>query len=590
MFALAPVTRRRPHPHSRGRWLLGVRCSLVWVTLWITIGLAQAQASVPLVPSVHSVPGAHWVPSVNSATQIIDTPLGQIKGYLRHGAIEFRGIPYALPPIGERRWAGAVPAGPWQRLLDANDFKPACAQESRYGITDASNTEDCLYLNVSVPARDGWPAKGAPDSKPLPVIVWIHGGALVGGSSTQYRLDRLATGAQAAVVSVNYRLGVFGFLAHPSLDPDLNGGFGLEDVRLALRWVKHNIAAFGGDPTNVTVMGESAGALLICNLLATPDESAGLFEKAIILSANCLYQLEHLDTGNAIGVEIAKTVGCADPHSALECLRQQDTEVLLKAGQPTGFRPIPLPPVIGTARLPEKARLVFKNSDFVRVPMIIGNTRDELRLYIGYEAQAGHTVTLDNYEASLRRFYGDRAKAVKQAYPPQSYSSAGAALGSAVSSFTPGFSVSQCLSVETAKLAARQTSVYLLDFADRTTEKRGILIPAEPDPGLELGASHSSVLSYLFPGFSSTRETTPGELSAGSQASADALISHLGAFIRHGDPNTKGLPQWPPVGNHTIALRFDNEGIRPIDPDQTYQCEFWRKLYVDEFKKLTQPQ
>ena len=538
------------------------------------MGLAQAQAIVS---------------SAKDATQTINTPLGQIKGYLRHGAIEFRGIPYAEPPTGERRWTQATPARSWGGALAAREFKPACAQERRYGITDASNTEDCLYLNVSLPARDSWPANEKPDSQPLPVIVWIHGGALVGGSSAQYRLDRLATGTEAAVVSVNYRLGVFGFLSHPSLDPDLNGSFGLQDVRLALRWVKDNIASFGADPTNVTVMGESAGALLICNLLATPDESTGLFEKAVILSANCLYQLEHLDTGNAIGLDIAKTVGCADPKTALECLRQKDTQVLLKAGQRPGFHPIPLPPVIGTARLPEKAGSAFKNSDFVRVPMIIGNTRDELRLYIGYEAQAGHTVTLDNYDAGLRRFYGDHATAVKQAYPPQSYSSPGAALGSAVSSFTPGFPVNQCLSVETAKLAARQTPVYLLDFADRTTPKRGVLIPAEPDPGLELGASHSSVLSYLFPGFSSTRETTPGELSAGSQASADALVSYLRAFVRQGDPNTKGLAQWPPVGNHTTGLRFDHEGIRPIDPDQTYQCEFWRGLYADEFKKLTQP-
>jgi len=512
---------------------------------------------------------------------VVQTQQGSVAGVVRNGALEFRGIPYAEPPVGAGRWAEPKPAQPWQGVLDASHFKPACPQEARFNLTQASDSEDCLYLDISLP----WPQGGETPSGLLPVIVWFHGGALVGGSSSLYRLDQLANSTRAVVVGFNYRLGVLGFLAHPSLDSDYNASFGLEDQRLALAWVKDNIQAFGGDPNNVTVMGESAGAASICTLLSTPDLSAGLFQKAIVLSVACVYPWRGLDEGNAIGQTIAAAVGCGDLASALSCLRQKDALTLVKAAsdlQPSD--PIPLAPVTGTPRLPAASTRAFQSGQFLPVPIVYGSARDELRLYIGYEIQAGRKVTPDNYAQWLRFFYGDQAHAVQKAYRLENFSSAGAALGSIVSAFKPGFIVSQCLALQTARWAARRSPVYFLDFADRTTPKRGVVIAAEPDPGIELGAAHSTILSYLFPGFSSTREMSGAPLSPASSRTAALMLDYFAAFIRTGDPNGASRVHWPLFNDqHTAALRFDEAGVSLVSPISEYQCEFWRKLYPAYF-------
>jgi len=206
---------------------------------------------------------------------VVQTSYGAVRGMIHDDVREFKGIPYAAAPVGALRWA--MPRRPrlWTGVLDATKFGSACPQVSRYGLTEASDDENCLTINVTAPYDK--PAKRKP------VLVWIHGGAFVGGSSALYPLDTLVKSGDMVVVSMNYRLGVFGFMPHPSFDKAHNGGYGLEDQRLALRWVKRNIAAFGGDPNNVTIAGESAGGAGVavgdgCAIISTMSK---LLEDAI---------------------------------------------------------------------------------------------------------------------------------------------------------------------------------------------------------------------------------------------------------------------------------------------------------------------
>jgi para-nitrobenzyl esterase len=212
---------------------------------------------------------------------VVQTASGAVRGAIRNGALEFRGIPYAAPPPGALRWASPQPAAAWEGTLDAAEFRSACPQTARYGLTEASEEEDCLHLNVSAPL----PGAGMVAAK-RPVIVWIHGGAFVGGAASLYRLDEIVRSGDVVVVSMDYRLGVFGFMPHPAFDAEHNGGYALEDQRLALRWVQRNITAFGGDPENMT-------------------------------SAGCIFPLRRVEESARLGRKVAERVGCGDTATAL---------------------------------------------------------------------------------------------------------------------------------------------------------------------------------------------------------------------------------------------------------------------------------
>ena len=226
----------------------------------------------------------------------------------------------------ELRWQLPQPPKAWTGVLDATKYKSACPQLSRYGSTEASYDEDCLYLNVTVPYSQH-------SSRRLrSVIVWIHGGAFVGGSSSLYPLDFIATTGDAVVVSMNYRLGVLWVHGPSVVRSRLERRPGPGRPTSALRWVKRNAVAFGGDPNNITIAGESAGAASVCMHLIAPEETRGLFHKAIVQSGGCATPLKTVAENSKTGQKVAEYVGCTEAATALACLRGKSVKDLLEAG------------------------------------------------------------------------------------------------------------------------------------------------------------------------------------------------------------------------------------------------------------------
>jgi para-nitrobenzyl esterase len=513
------------------------------------------------------------VKKTNAATAdstVVMTDKGPVRGLTSYGVREFKGIPYAAPPVSNLRWELPHERKPWEDTLDATKFGASCPQVARYGLTEASYDEDCLTLNVTVPIA----AATHVTSKKLPVLVWIHGGAFVGGSSALYPLDHMAIIGNLIVVSMNYRLGVFGFMAHPAFDRSTDGDYGQADQRQALRWVQRNIAAFGGDPGNVTLAGESAGAASVCMQMLAPVAAKGLFQKAIVQSAGCVQHLRTLNEGNQIGLKVAAEVGCNNKASALACMRSKPVRQLLEAAaKVAGSDTMTFAPSVGSNALPLQGAVAMATGQFLQVPMINGGDRDELRLYVAYAAQAGQHVTPENYAASLNAVYGDKTPLVLAKYPLNHFSSAPSALGRVMSDFTPDNGLNNCVYLETAKLASKYIKVYEYEFADPNPP------PVTEDPGFEMGAVHSSELPYQFPHFSNTSKLDGPDLSPGAQTLSDHMLRYWTSFAATGVPRDQEAIAWIPFETGSHIMRFDQGKIGYFDAAAEHHCSFWQELY-----------
>ena len=515
---------------------------------------------------------------------VVSTELGAVRGTQRHGVVEFRGIPYAAAPTGELRWRAPQPAHPWSGVRDASRFGSACPQLHRFNLTDESLDEDCLTLNISTPSLPS-----AADTRLRPVMVWIHGGAFVGGSSNLYRLDELAR-AGTVVVSINYRLGVLGFMPHPSFASDDNGAYGLLDQRAALSWVRANIRAFGGDASNITVAGESAGGGSVCMHLATPEAVAGLFAKAIVISAGCLQPMPTVAQSSVdVGAKVAAAVGCDDAGSAADCLRRAPLKALLEAGDAVSrTRIMTFSPTIGSGVVPQQAGDALRAGQLLRVPVLMGGARDELRLYIGYDEQAGRHITPANYAQTLAADDGPLGPQVVAAYPLAAGASPPAAVGSILSDYNPFVGINNCLYLETATTLSRHTSVHEFEFSDPDAVVVGVGI-ARPDPGFALGAVHSAALNYLFPNMSNTAKIDAPELPPRSMRLSRQMVALWTTFMATGVPRARGVPAWPEFHGAATVMRLEPERVGLFDAARAHQCGFWQSLFPDALRAINAP-
>lgn len=478
--------------------------------------------------------GLCTTPALADPRGIVHTDSGPVVGTATDTHRTFQGIPFAAPPVGELRWRDPQPVQRWTGLRDATQPAPRCAQPSAFGT--GSTSEDCLYLNVTTPHGHG----SARTGRLRPVMVWLHSGGFAFGAGDQYGALRLSTGAEAVVVTVNYRLGAFGYFGYPGLDG--SGTFGLADQLAALRWVQRNARAFGGDPDNVTLFGESAGGISACGHLTSPL-AQGLFHRAIIQSGPCSVpgMLASQQAVEANGATAATNLGCAD----LECLRQLPVERLLTVH--TTFRL----PAYNTRVWPREPAQALRDGQYYRIPVLFGTTRDE-QTYITV-LQYPRPIPPEDYPAALaQRFGADLVDSVLARYPLNGDNDARPELASVLTD-----AVWACPTAEDSRQLAQRTQVHGYEFADRTAPLWQPILPP-----FEYLAYHSSELAYLF-------EFWDVILNPAQQQLSEQMIHAWGQFAATADPG------WP---SHPQVQSLAPGAIQPVDYEAEHQCEFWSSV------------
>jgi para-nitrobenzyl esterase len=496
---------------------------------------------------------------------------GDVQGAVEDKTREFLGIPYAAPPLGTLRWRPPGPVTPWTTTLQATSFAGACAQlGSIQG--PASDNEDCLYLNV-------WTPDPAP-KKPLPVMLWFHGGGNQQGSASDpvpfpgvpgrfYDAHVLSQERDVVVVTINYRLNAFGFFAHPSLAGEDSsypyaGNQGLLDQRAAMRWVHANIVAFGGDPKNVTIFGESAGSQDVCLQVASPGGKR-LFQRAISESGGCTTRNTTATEGAAKATAFAASVGCGTATDQLGCLRNLPVSAILTALQQQGSGGIisnfSFGPVVDGGFLPDQPRTLFDKHRYSRVPYLLGSNADEGTLFL---ITTPPVTTEQQYMAALHSLYGSLADQVAAVYPASSFPTPQAALARAF-----GDQILVCPTYDTARRAAAGGAhTYLYNFARE--------IPIAALQSLGLHAFHGSEIVYVF---GSIPPPTPDDGTLGA-----TMRGYWTRFARRGSPNGKGALKWPRYKDKTD--RRLNLDIQPsvLTGFRRKECEFWWTTYDAQFQ------
>ncbi len=481
----------------------------------------------------------------------------------------YKGIPFAAPPVGDLRWRPPVPPLAWEGVRLADSFGPGCLQHvagSRPPWTEefmhqGQVAEDCLYLNV-------WTAAQRVDAG-HPVLVYIHGGGFSEGSGSVAVYDGEALAKKGlVVVTINYRLGVLGFLAHPELtaesDHAASGNYGLLDQVSALRWIRQNIAAFGGDPDNVTIAGQSAGAISVYLLTASPL-AAGLFHRAIVQSGPgglAAFGLSSsrsvagpLSDAEANGVEFATAGGV----SSLRELRAMSVEELTAASA-VDSRPMRFGAVIDGYFLPRDVATTYAEGKQNDVPMLTGFNADEASSFPGY-GQA----TIEGFQRVARQRYAESADAFLALYPIETEEDAGEALKT---------SLREASAVALGRMAGERartarTDAYLYYF------ERGIPWPERP----EFGAFHTAEVPYVF--YSLKFLDRPWEEV--DRRLADVMSSYWANFALRGDPNGDGLPRWPTYDEAPRKVMVLGERIEPREiPADTARRAFFEARFGNE--------
>ncbi len=426
----------------------------------------------------------------------VTTAQGPLAGVATDDLQSWLGIPFAAPPVGALRWQPPQPMKAWTTVRKANTLASSCAQNADLGVfARAGGSEDCLYLNIyrSVSAAQA--------GRKLPVFVWIHGGAMQVGQGADYDATKMALRGKAIVVTLNYRLGVFGFFAQKDLDNEGHpaANYGLLDQQAALRWIKQNIAAFDGDPVNVTIAGESSGGNSVMLQIASPL-AAGTFQHVIAMSgAGVMARYpafgapRPLAVAQALGERLAKEVGCVTDIAA--CLRALPAKRLLDSQTDYLLNEA----IIDGTVVPMHPSDAYRTGRINRVTLINGNTHDEARFFVALpELASGKALTAADYPVWLERQYGAAlAPKVAREYPLSRYESASEAFAAAATD-----SMFACTGLALNRSLADKIPVYAYEFSDGTA-------PTYVGPTtFPLLASHTYELAYIFPGFRGGADVT----------------------------------------------------------------------------------
>jgi len=480
----------------------------------IRIGIALAMSHLILALS-----------SAASSGPRVKTRTGEVAGKVDGSVHAFLGIPYAMSPVGDMRWKAPMPAQKWSGVRQATDFGPRCMQGPVFGdmkFRDSGGSEDCLTLNVWVPASHG---------VKLPVMVWIYGGGFAAGGTSEARQDGTNLAKRGViVVSMNYRLGVFGFFVHPELAKESGhnsaGNYGLLDQLAALKWVHENIAAFGGNPNNVTIFGESAGSFSVSAQMASPL-AKGLFQKAIGESGAAFYSrglpFEPLSVREERDVKlVSDKLGI----SALAELRALPAQKLLEAFSPPQSHGFDFRPDIDGYFLPESVPAIFAAGKQNDMPLLAGWNHDESSPDVILNPQK---PTAESMRANAQKDFDDKADEFLKLYPTDDQHVLRSAIDFASDRFI-AFSTWAWMEGQ-SKTGRKPIYRYRFDLGP----------PTAPDAP-KLGAYHSAEIEYVFGQLDSKKDVAWVEAS---RALSELMQQYWTNFARNGDPNGPGLPRWP---------------------------------------------
>ena len=502
------------------------------------------------------------------ASQIVITQSGPVQGITSEGVAIFRGIPYAVPPIGDLRWTPPQPVQSWAEPLIADTYGPSCWQPTGIGndafisalVAEASIAEDCLTLNVITPEINS--------EKPLPVMLWIHGGGhQYGSGGDTYESTSLANNG-VVLVTINYRLGIYGFMAHPELAAEdangSSGNYGMLDQIAALNWVQANIEKFGGDANNVTIFGESAGGHSVGQLMASPL-SRGLFHKAIAQSGTGFQQFQTTDqtnetiSGFTAGRKIAAMVG-VNGSEEITKLRAMSVEALAEAATDLEISSTFHPQVDGYV-LPKPTSQIFALGEQAPVPLMLGSNADEgsVLYYMGLTPVDGSIITgpetVKQWDSLLREEFGDQADALSMHYAVDG--DGDVVKGAEQLMGDSWFGRHAYFMARRHSAAGHPTFMYFF-------ERRS----ASPDE--TIGATHAF---EIFPVFGSTLPLWPTD--ARDELLSKEMQSYWSSFAKAGDPNNDSAPAWLRFGllqPNEMALGHEKSYSRPVARMSRYEA------------------
>lgn len=490
----------------------------------------------------------------------------------KSGVLSFKGIPYAAPPVGNLRWKEPQPVKNWQGVLKADKFGKSPMQPAIFGdmnFRSGGISEDCLYLNVWAPSKK---ATGL-----LPVLVYFYGGGFVAGDGSEPRYDGESMAAKGIVaLTVNYRLGVFGFIAHPGLTSESphhsSGNYALLDQASALRWVKQNIAAFGGDPDKITIAGESAGSVSVSAQMVSPL-SKNLIAGAIMESGSLLGTLPPVELSQAeqTGVEFSKTIGA----NSLTGLRTLSADSLLKASVKFGV--MRFSPAIDGYFFPRTPAEILEAGEQAHVPLLAGWNSEEMnyRTLMGNDA-----LTKENYEKAVKKLYNDKADEFLKVYHAEGDEQVEQAATDFAGDRFIGFSTWRWTNLQ-AKTGGKPVYRYYYSHprpamnAEMGNAVAGLAGGVQkgtnaPKMPTAKGAVHSAEIEYAMGNLSSNKVYA---WTADDHKVSETMQAYFANFIKTGNPNGAGLPQWPSINNTSPApvLHIDvNTRAEPAKTDDRY--------------------